>query len=76
MQKLINGSMQNVSRSGEKGGMTTRSCRHWLQVHRIMKSLISILWTARSLLAGGGTYNAVCWDTGKRAVVRLTLIQL
>ena len=23
-------SMQHVSRSGEKGGMTTRSCRHWL----------------------------------------------
>ena len=22
--------MQHVSRSGEKGGMTTRSCRHWL----------------------------------------------
>ena len=23
-------SMQHVSRSGEEGGMTTRSCRHWL----------------------------------------------
>jgi len=23
-------SMQNVSRSGERGGMTTRACRHWL----------------------------------------------
>ena len=22
--------MRNVSRSGEKGGMTTRACRHWL----------------------------------------------
>ncbi len=37
-----------------KGGMTTRSCRHWLYVHKIMKSLISILLTARSLLADGG----------------------
>ncbi len=25
-------STQNVSLSGEKGGMTTRSCRHWLVV--------------------------------------------
>ena len=23
-------SMQHVSLSGERGGMTTRSCRHWL----------------------------------------------
>ena len=30
MQKLINESMRNVSRSGEKGGMTTIACRHWL----------------------------------------------
>ncbi len=30
MQKLINGSMRNVSLSGERGGMTTIACRHWL----------------------------------------------
>ena len=27
-------------------------------------------------LADGGKQNVVCWDTGKRAVVHLTLIQL
>ena len=30
MQKLIHRSMQNVFLSGERGGMTTRACRHWL----------------------------------------------
>ena len=30
MRKLINESMRNVSRYGEKGGMTTIACRHWL----------------------------------------------
>ena len=30
MRKPINGIMQHVSRSGEKGGMTTSSRRHWL----------------------------------------------
>ena len=30
MRKPINGSMQHVTRSGEKGGMTTRSCHYWL----------------------------------------------
>ena len=27
--------------SGEKGGMTTMACRHGMQVHNFMKSLIS-----------------------------------